>query len=149
MAVTVDLSAIGAMLRSRTVDQYGAEQGTFNTDTRPTAAQVTSLGTPIVTSVVGLFSTCTSIPEAVVQRLATLKICMQIELTYFPEQVTSGRSAYPAMKDLFDDEYASSRETFCPNAGDGQPGGEGGVFIGRPVQYTDGYGGPGNWTTKW
>ncbi len=144
MAVTVDVDSIGALLRSRTVDIYGNELGTFNADTRPTHDEVVSIGTGIMNEVVGTFSNCPNAPEADVQRIVNLRIAAQIELTYYPEQskIAQGTrgtslSTYGALAEEAATIYRTTRRTWCPLSGDADKGGDGGVLISKPKLRSD------------
>ena len=117
---------IGALLRARTKDNTGTEVGTFNANTRPTDAQVSSEiqgGLDDVAMVVG-----TDIPQATfayAREVAKIATALRVELGYFPEQVNTGRSPYPQLKQMFDDkikmlltavEKAQSGDTTDPGA---------------------------------
>lgn len=101
-AVTPDM--VGAILRARTVDTNGAELGTFNGDTRPTADQVEDL---IVTATDEVeVAVAVAVPEelqSAAEVLVTYRSAMLVELSYFPEQVATGRSPYEQLKILYDD----------------------------------------------
>lgn len=99
---------VGALLRSRTKDTNGNELGTFTADTRPTDGQVTA----IIATVAGDVETLAAdaaLPETPLvlygsaKQLAVLATAMQVELSYFPEQVAQGRSPYDQLKALYDD----------------------------------------------
>lgn len=86
---------VAALLRARTKDVDGRELGVFSADTRPTDEQVGELianaaeqvaaelsaDVPIV--LYGSFGFCTKLYTA----------CL-VELSYYPEQVNAGKSAY-------------------------------------------------------
>jgi hypothetical protein len=120
---TPDVEEVAAFIRARTKTQGGKEAGTFNpavswTDgsgdgTRPTSEQVaTEIGNalPKITGVVGA-----DIPDApgsdpnayreAAKRVAALRTAAIIELSYWPEQVNTGRSTYPQLKDMLDEEW--------------------------------------------
>lgn len=101
---TPTVEEIGAVLRARTKDDVGNELGTFTTATRPTAVQVAEL----IAQAVGEVRDEHGDPDRgdnrdpsqaynALKREAILTTAMQVELTYFPEQVTAGRSPYPAL----------------------------------------------------
>lgn len=95
---------VGGILRTRTKDDHGNELGTFTDSTRPTAAQVAErLGsaTNDVAEAVGM-----EVPAALVGRarsVAALGAALEIELSFFPEQIGTGRSPYEQLKVLYDD----------------------------------------------
>lgn len=99
------VAAVGAVLRARTVDRNGTELGTFTPTTRPTDAQVLTLMDDIAEDeVVGaLPRAVTAVYETAARSLVALRTAMQIELTYFAEQLGTSRSIYPQLKELYDD----------------------------------------------
>lgn len=124
-------------VRARTKADAG-EMGTFtlstvplNQQTRPSAEQVEELiqqaGDDVLTEVGG------TVPVAVqgaAQSLVALGAALLVELTYFPEQVNSGRSAYSQLKDLYDSRLirlvTAVQESEDP-LGDGDPDAGSGV----------------------
>jgi hypothetical protein len=95
---------VGAQLRARTKDKTGTEVGTFTGTTRPTDVQVTDLieqGVRDVARVVGEDLPPQTLEDA--KDVAVLATAMRVELSYFPEQINSGRSPYPQLKQMFDD----------------------------------------------
>lgn len=120
---TPTVEEVAAFIRARTKTQGGKEAGTFNpaanwTDgsgdgTRPTAEQVQTEienALPKITGVVGA-----DIPDApgsdpdayrnAAERVAALRTAALIELSYWPEQVNTGRSTYPQLKEMLDEEW--------------------------------------------
>lgn len=96
---------VGAILRARTVDTSGAETGTFTPLTRPTDEQVAHLIEGALRTVSGLAGE--DLPAGVREQamnVVALRTALMIELTYFPEQVPTGRSPYDRLKELFDEE---------------------------------------------
>lgn len=86
---------VGAILRARTKDLTGVELGDFTTDTRPTGDEVLRLIDMAYAEVVGnvganLYEPCASSAMT----LIAVRAAMWIELSYWPEQVRSDRSAY-------------------------------------------------------
>lgn len=98
-AWTPSVDDVAIYVRARTKDVNGAEVGSFNEDTRPTGDQVEELiaaATQITCGMIGF-----DIPEAWQPLAATvvaMRAAMTVEASYFPEQVTSGRSAYDQLK---------------------------------------------------
>lgn len=91
------------MLRARTVDANGNEQGTFTANTRPTDTQVTALlGLAADDVQVEIGPTIASAWWPRAKRVVTLGAALLVELSYFPEQVASGRSPYAQLKELYD-----------------------------------------------
>lgn len=109
---------VASFIRARTKTQGADEAGTFNPQawkedqsgrgTRPTAEEVTAL----IDNFVGIFIPQWGVvpdapgddPDAyrnAITRLAALGVALEVELTYFPEQVATGRSPYQQLLDLF------------------------------------------------
>lgn len=102
---TPAVADVGAVLRARTVDAVGNELGTFTDSTRPTDTEVTLLIGQAMTEVQAEHGDPDVPADAdpsqlygVLKREATLTAAMQVELTYFPEQVAAGRSPYEAIR---------------------------------------------------
>lgn len=94
--------AVGSILRARTRDTQGNELGTFTPDTRPTADQVLSLintATGDLAAAVGADLDESLWAQAAV--VASYKAAMLVELSYFPEQVATGRSPYEQLRALY------------------------------------------------
>lgn len=101
--ITPTIGEVGAILRARTRNDAGAELGTFDTSTRPTADQVESYIAQAAVEVA--LNLPENVPEALtgyVRRLAALRAAMFVELSYFPEQLDNDRSAYDRLKEQFD-----------------------------------------------
>lgn len=104
--LTPTLAQVGALLRARTKDTEGVEQGTFTPNTRPTDAQaqaIIDLAVDLIHVAVGPVppdSACVTGASAV----GALGAACLIEKSYFPEQIASARSAY----DQYWDEYQSA-----------------------------------------
>lgn len=102
---TPSLTDVGAVSRTRTVDNMGVEQGTFTDETRPTGDQVTDLISQAMAEVRLEHGDPdrndnrdpTQVYDAF-KREVILTTAMQIELTYFPEQVAANRSPYEALR---------------------------------------------------
>lgn len=93
---------VGAILRARTRDTSGNELGTFTATTRPSDVQVANL---ITTAVGDLASAIGSDIDPLLHQqagvVATYKAAMLVELSYFPEQVATGRSPYAQLRELY------------------------------------------------
>jgi len=88
------LESVAALLRTRT-NAGGEERGIFDADTRPTGDQVTELIGQAVGDVISRVGE--DIPPAKqseATRLAALQAAALVELSYFPNQIDSDRSAY-------------------------------------------------------
>lgn len=104
---------VAAILRARTTDNNGVELGQFTANTRPTLAAVNlllaSAGADVAVQL-GVEDGVAELPERYhlsAQRLAALWAAMEIELSYFPEQINTGRSPYNQLKELYDARLSS------------------------------------------
>lgn len=103
---------VADLLRARTKDDAGIELGQWSDATRPTAAEVDRL-IELATGDV-LSQTGANLPERDAESARTmiaLRSAMLVELSYFPEQVRSDRSAYEEYKRLYDDGMAALLES--------------------------------------
>jgi phage gpG-like protein len=94
---------VGAVLRARTKDENGNELGTFTDATRPTAVQVNPL---IDTATADILAEVGTVPDKVqdnARRVAAIGAALLVELTFFPEQIGTGRSPYTQLKEWYDD----------------------------------------------
>lgn len=104
----VHAASVGSLLRARTRDTNGNEIGTFDATTRPTGDQVLSLINDAVEDLAS--SVGSDLPEAFWTKAATVahyKTAMLVELSYFPEQVATGRSPYEQLRQLYAEALAS------------------------------------------
>lgn len=92
---------VAALLRARTQDTTGQEVGAWTTDTRPDLNGVTqtlAMCTSVVLGQTGDVTdlVCPSADDVRAQAATAVALlaAMLIELSYFPEQVASNRSAY-------------------------------------------------------
>lgn len=90
-----ETAEVAALLRARTVDEFGNELGIFDTRTRPTGDEVAEL---IRLSVGNLAARVGGeVPEDFwldARRVAALQAASLVEASYFPNQLDSDRSAY-------------------------------------------------------
>jgi len=101
---TPGLADVGAILRARTKDVVGNELGTFTVDTRPTDVEVSALISQGVADVA--MATGSELPASVwndAKSVAAFATALRVELSYFPEQINTGRSPYQQLKQLYDD----------------------------------------------
>lgn len=147
---TPEVVDVAAVLRTRTAGEYGVEAGDFTAQTRPTAAQVTSI-IGLAVGDVGI-RVGADLPEVLwptARSLAVLRAAMKVELTYFPEQVATGRSPYAQMKEQYDEGIAALVTAAAQQVG---AGGEAGSIDDEPMPS---YGFPANaggmvgWGTAW
>jgi hypothetical protein len=101
---------VAALLRARTQDSSDEELDTWTDDTRPTLSEVERLlfmAQSIVLGSTGPLNsevlTCSTADDIMTQAATTVALlaAMLVELSYFPEQVQSSRSAYEQYRDLF------------------------------------------------
>lgn len=102
---TPGVDDVGSILRARTKDTSGNELGTFTPETRPTADQVTSLIAQAAGDVTGAISKdpadMPTKAHGPFKSVATVGAAMLVELSYFPEQVATGRSPYDQLAELY------------------------------------------------
>jgi hypothetical protein len=97
---TVD--EVGALIRSRTLDNAGNEIGSFNDNTRPTGPQADILIAQAYDDVIAKYDD--DIPLASARDARTviaIRAAMLIELSYWPKEVASGRSTYTQLHELY------------------------------------------------
>lgn len=131
---TPTVDAVAAYLRARTKTLGGQEAGTFapaasaeDEKTRPSFEQVTEAIGTSVGEIAGAFGS--DIPDApgsdigayrsAAQSLAALGAALIVELSYFPEQIPTGRSPYIQLKDLYDSRFENLKDTLFPDPDDG------------------------------
>lgn len=139
--------SVGTILRARTVDANGNELGTFTADTRPTAEQVQELLDEAVgrlASEVG--SDIDAKFWAQARSVAALDAALTVELTYWPEQVATGRSPYEQLKELHTERRAALVKAVSEEGDDTdeEVGGAGSPSYGFPADA----GGLVGWGTK-
>lgn len=158
---TPTVEEVAALLRARTKDNLGQEVGTFNESTRPTGAEVESMIANAVTDLASALGA--DLPDAAdedqagdvdayrnyAKRLAILSTAMDIELSYFPEQVESGRSAYEA----YERRYNTGLERLTEAVGEAHGGREGSA-VGEGASlpsfhFPEDKGGLIGWGTQW
>ena len=133
VAYRPDPPEVARLLRARTKDSHGQEVGDWTADTRPTPEEVADLIDQAVGDVLAQLGplyvvdataeqpVLSTLVTPAARTLVTLRAAMFVELSYFPEQVNSNRSAYEEYKRLYDDGLAAL-------VGDGS--GDGGVLPG-------------------
>lgn len=103
-AIMPSVSDVGSLLRARTKSVTGTvEYGTFNSDTRPTADQAASIITTAGQHILAKidFWPHPEIPvglQPLARRVIAVCAASLIELSHWPEQVNSQRSAYQEYK---------------------------------------------------
>lgn len=105
------LDDVGALLRSRTRDTSGNEVGTFTAATKPTDRQVASIIEQSVQDLADM-TKAEDMPRRFwgsAKRVATLDAAMHVELSFFPDQINTGRSPYPQLKEERDERLKQLR----------------------------------------
>lgn len=124
---TPDVADVALHLRTRTRDSNGVELGTFTSATRPTDAEVTAIIADTVVNVeddIGpdidprLWSSA--------KRIVALRAAMAVELSYFSEQVASGRSVYPTLKEEYTEDLDKLNIAIVETAEGGDVGSDAG-----------------------
>jgi cell pole-organizing protein PopZ len=121
---TPTVAEVAAHIRARTKATGGTEAGTFNDQTRPNAAQAQAMIDNAVRSVSGKLHSvepCTTELQGDFRNAAALRAAMAIEASYYPEQVSTGRSNFAQLKAMFDDDVKSLAEAVVLQCG-GAPG---------------------------
>ena len=109
--ISPSVADVAALLRARTRDVNGVEVGTFNDDTRPTSSQAVTVIEEAVADIqagMGL-SRPLELAGAGRSAAAMLTACT-IELSYFPEQVQSNRSAFQEYWELLQSKITALQE---------------------------------------
>ena len=156
---TVD--EVAALLRARTQDSHDDEIGTFNDDTRPTGTEVEAIIRQAATVVYGRVGSvdvsvliCETAQDIIdgAKYHVSLLAAMLVELSYFPEQVKSDRSAFEHYRDLWDETMGSlveaARECRGGEVTPDEEGG-GGAQAGPYWDFPRDVGGLVGWQTKW
>ena len=126
---------VARLLRARTKDLAGKEAADFTDDTRPTWSEVDDLIDTAEGDVLAQTGTLLSeIDTRAARALVTLRAAMLVELSYFPEQVRSDRSAYVEYKRLYDDGLQALLASIAEGGGDGAKGGEGYTYHSLPIE---------------
>lgn len=124
-AATPTVAEVGSLLRARTKDNVGNELGTFTPNTRPREDAVLSLIQQAANEVgmrVGFETPAVVWPS--VRWMIALRAAMLIELSYFPEQVRSDKSAYDRYERMYNSQIDALEEA-VREAGSGEDPGEG------------------------
>jgi len=119
---TPTVAQVASHILSRTVNQYGIRLGTFTADTTPTDTEVEAvieITMPEIADVIG-----DDIPQFLwddAETVASIRVAMQIEISFFSEQVSADRSAYPLLKEKYETAVQNLSKQVT-SAGDGSTG---------------------------
>lgn len=97
---------VAAMLRARTVDRYGNEEGTFTATTRPTASEATQIidsAYDLVNLRVGRIPDADDELIAQAKSVVLLLAARLIETVYYPEQAAQSQSAATLYGDMYEE----------------------------------------------
>lgn len=139
---------IAAKLRARTKDNKGNELGIFTASTRPTAEQVEVLIYDAVNDMNLIIGDSTN--EKVfnyAKGIATIKTAMDVELSYFPEQIQQGMSPYPALERQLERDLKELYRVIDPDGSGGQAPGAAALL--PKFTYPEDAGGMVGWGTRW
>jgi hypothetical protein len=101
------IQQVANKLLARTRDQYGNQLGTFNGLTVPTDSQVAAMANEVVTEISDIIGD--DIPEKFyddAQNVVAIRTAMEIETSYYAEQVANNRSPYPLLEKQYADALA-------------------------------------------
>lgn len=145
---TPSVAQVGAILRARTKDRNGTEIGTFDQNTRPTGVQAQEQIDIALGKVSPFYSE--ELPDSLAapsKRLVALYTAGLIELSYFPEQVATGRSPYTQLKALYDEARAEWEEAYSKSDDTPEQGDIGGYDLAMFTFPVD-HGGLVGWSTR-
>jgi hypothetical protein len=94
---------VARKILSRTKDKFGNEVGTFDENTRPTDTQVANIIDDCMTEIADMIGD--DIPEDLwddAAQVSSIRAAMWVELNYYSDQVNTGRSIYPQLKEEYD-----------------------------------------------
>lgn len=160
---------VAALLRARTKITGGKEIGTFNTQTRPTGAEVDLLVDDALDEVFGKVQPIDSTLPAWVQqgdaynapgspyekrvrRAAALYTAILVELSYFPEQVKGNQSPAATYQMLYESRIRAliaEGETGRPEGEGGGAGGAGDAPADAAWSFPTDAGGLVGWQSRW
>lgn len=162
---TPTVAQVAALLARRTLTRLsggGQEVGTFNNDTVPTGDTVELLITEAVSEVssaVGV-SICwlpnetdhsaLGVLHKAAREVARLLTAMNIELSYFPEQIQGGHSSYEALERRYNSSLKRLTEAVGEACGGGGDGGDSVITSGNMPNwsYPQDQGGMVGWQTR-
>lgn len=157
-----EVDEVAALLRARTQDDHDDEIGTFDDTTRPTGTEVELLIRQAATVVYGrvgsvdadvlICPTAQDIIDGSKYHVAMLA-AMLVELSYFPEQVRSDRSAFQYYMQLWDDSIGAlveaARECRGGEVTPDEEGAGAGAQAGPYWDFPRDAGGLVGWQTRW
>lgn len=141
---------VAKLLRARTENSAGVQQGTFTATTRPQfqdVAAIIDFATRFVVSAVDSDIPEESFPSA--SAVIALYSAMIIELSYFPEQVNTPRSPYEQYKALFDQELQVLLTSVARERAEEETGDETLSSLEPSFHFKPNAGGLVGWNTVW
>lgn len=114
------LQQVAARIMARTRLENGDNAGTFNSETIPTAVQVTEVINQAVSMLRPRLGEVAESMEDQAQALTALRAAYMVELAFFPEQTEASISPYNSLRMEFKDELGNWDEAargLQPNSG--------------------------------
>lgn len=105
------IDQVARKILSRTRDTYGTVTGTFSDKTQPTDAQVAAIIGDVMTEVADVIGD--EIPEVLLDdasNVVALRAAMQIEVDFYADQINTGRSPYPQLKEMYEENLANLQQ---------------------------------------
>lgn len=103
------LADVAALIHARTKNQYDKLEGTFTTETRPTATQVTALidrSAQVVSLELGVPQSRMGSLLDQAKAVVAVRTAWQIEVSFFPNQVESGDSSAANLREMYESDLA-------------------------------------------
>lgn len=130
---------VGTYLRARTMTRNGEVIGTFNAYTTPTDVAVMGLINDAASDVQAAIGPEVNVDPSLypmAEDLAAIGAAMNVELSYFPEQINSGRSPYPQLETQYNAKLKRLQNAIVSLGGQ-RPTDEAqspfGAFVGPPI----------------
>jgi len=130
---------VANLLRARTINKNGGEVGTFNAATRPSDEEVQGLIESSYGDVVDAIGQITDVPSNLVNAassIVAIGAAMLVEMSYYPEQVGTGRSPYAQLASQYKDKLCRLQDAIV-SAGGNRPTNDyqnpAGAFGGPPI----------------
>ena len=122
---------VAALLRARTKDSAGTELGTFTVNTRPTDVQVQQL---IVLAegdvLIQVGDELGPVTAAEATSMIALRAACMVEVSYWPEQIRTNRSAYDELWRMYEAGMENLKELIAAGGGGEDGGGAEGLTKG-------------------
>jgi hypothetical protein len=116
------IADVARLLRARTKDDAGSEVGTFTANTRPTDTQVEEhidAAVALVGTHLPPLGTVDQVYAPAIAALVAYRAALQIEKSYYPEQVRSDRSAYEHLRQEYLDDLQALVDSIAASSTSG------------------------------